>query len=71
VVSYGGFDGFESSTPAIAVDADADMALALQMSLEEEETRQRETFNTSAASDYEEFPSLDVRGKGKGKQGGP
>ncbi|KAK1836501.1 F-box/WD repeat-containing protein pof10 [Podospora conica] len=70
VVTYG-----ESSrappayTPDVGQDMDEDLALALRLSLEEEEARQKRTSQASAfVGEVEEYPALEVKGKGKGKQ---
>ncbi|KAK3991338.1 F-box/WD repeat-containing protein pof10 [Cladorrhinum sp. PSN332] len=57
----------------LCVDADDDLALALRLSLEEEEARQRmakqeeEDALIARGMAEDEFPSLEVKGKGKGK----
>lgn len=58
-----------SYTADVGQDMDEDLALALRLSLEEEEARQKRISQTYAFGDeVEEYPALDVKGKGKGKQ---
>jgi hypothetical protein len=61
----------EVSIPAdLGVDADDDLALALRLSLEEEEARQRRVREQEALAGVngaEEYPPLEIKGKGKGK----
>ncbi|KAL2263165.1 hypothetical protein VTK26DRAFT_7916 [Humicola hyalothermophila] len=69
---YGSIKGAESiSGFGVGVDADADLALALRLSLEEEEARQRRIAQNDACAavgrDGDEYPPLEVQGKGKGK----
>ncbi|KAL2157529.1 hypothetical protein VTH06DRAFT_6080 [Thermothelomyces fergusii] len=58
------------SPAGIGIDADDDLALALRLSLEEEEARQRRVRERelNGCEDGDEFPPLEVKGKGKGKQ---
>ncbi|KAL2142671.1 hypothetical protein VTI28DRAFT_826 [Corynascus sepedonium] len=57
--------------PDVGIDADDDLALALRLSLEEEEARQRRIKEQEAAMGFnggvDEYPPLEVKGKGKGK----
>ncbi|KAK4126579.1 hypothetical protein N657DRAFT_643360 [Parathielavia appendiculata] len=59
------------ATPDLGVSADDDLALALRLSLEEEEARQRRARDQEARGNangvVDEYPSLDGKGKGKGK----
>jgi hypothetical protein len=71
----GGFWGDFAGTPDLGVDADDDLALALRLSLEEEEGRRRATSrqgSTAAAASWDvngdEYPPLEGKGKGKGKE---
>ncbi|KAK0645567.1 hypothetical protein B0T16DRAFT_373609 [Cercophora newfieldiana] len=54
--------------PGFEVDGDDDLALALRLSLEEEEARQGRASQMAALdSAFDEYPPLEVKGKGKGK----
>jgi hypothetical protein len=61
----------EVGVPAdLGVDADDDLALALRLSLEEEEARQRRLREQEVrvgVNGVDEYPPLEVKGKGKGK----
>ncbi|KAK3391001.1 hypothetical protein B0H63DRAFT_129599 [Podospora didyma] len=61
----------DQSDLGLGVDADDDLALALRLSLEEEQARQSRASNAigggSHYQEYQEYPPLDVNGKGKGK----
>jgi hypothetical protein len=67
VISYG--ESSQPVDPDLGVDADEDLALALRLSLEEEEARQSRLSQARALDTaFDEYPSLEVKGKGKGKQ---
>lgn len=67
--------GASGAAPDVGVDADDDLALALRLSLEEEEARLRRVKEQEAAGaeavdltwEGDEYPPLEVKGKGKGK----
>jgi WD40 repeat protein len=65
--------GGSGVSPDIGVDADDDLALALRLSMEEEEARlrrvkeQEEAEAADVAWEGDEYPPLEVKGKGKGK----
>jgi hypothetical protein len=61
------------ATPDVGVEEDDDLALALKLSLEEEEARLRrmkgeeEAVVMNGGENGDEYPPLEVKGKGKGK----
>jgi hypothetical protein len=68
MVPYGESSQALGSDSGLGADADEDLALALRLSLEEEEARQSRASQAAALdSAFDEYPALEVKGKGKGK----